>query len=169
MSLTLEAPAARWFCQALPFSPTPKYKLQVHTTAHGQVSCCQNPVWSAHADSYYNMLHSVTPAKSEGILKWDTSLKYLCYVTEQMIRPERKWCRQLSNRGFAAVKLNDRTKWFYISIRAKHMLEWEVNKNNKVTEFGIFEFKPLLLHRRRQAKFPNKIRRHWHVNACGHM
>ncbi len=100
MSLTLRAPAARWFCQALPFSPTPKYKLQVHTTAHGQVSCCQNPVWSTHADRYYNMLHSVTPAKSTGILKWDTSLQCLRYVTEQMIHPGKKLCsrRQLSNR-----------------------------------------------------------------------
>lgn len=90
MSLTLWAPAARWFCQALPFSPTPKYKLQVHITAHGQVSCCQSPVWSTHAESYYNMLHSVTSAKSTGILKWDTSLKCLCYITEQIICPEKK-------------------------------------------------------------------------------
>ncbi len=84
------SPSSRWFCQALPFSPTPKYKLQVHTTAHGQVSCCQNPVWSTHADRYYNMLHSVPPAKSRGILKWDTSLQCLRYVKEQMIHPGKK-------------------------------------------------------------------------------
>lgn len=124
MSLTLQAPVARWLCQALPFSSTPKYKLQVHTTAHGQVSCCQSPVWSTHADSYYNMLHSVTSAKSTRILRRDTPLKCLCYVTEQMIRPEQN-CAVRDNcpTGFAAAKLNDRTKCFYSSIRAKHMLE----------------------------------------------
>lgn len=105
------------FC--LSFSPTPKYKLQVHITAHGQVSCCQSPVWSTHAESYYNMLHSVTSAKSTGILKWDTSLKCLCYITEQIICPEKKNCAVWDNcsKGFAAVKL------IYSSIRGKHMLE----------------------------------------------
>lgn len=125
MSLTLQAPDARWFCQALPFSFTPVYKLQVHTTAHGHVSCSQNPVWSTHADSYYKMLHSITSAKSTGILKRDTSRKCLCYVTEQMIRPKQNCAVKKKNcpTGFAAAKLNDRTKWFYSSIRGKHMLE----------------------------------------------
>lgn len=113
------------------------------------------PCLDAHAYSYYNMLHSVTPAKSTGILKWDTSLKCLHYVTEQMIL-EKKLCsrRQLSNKVCCCqAKWQNKVVLFQYQREAYAWVGGE--QNNKVTEFWIFEFEPLLLHLHWRAKFPN--------------